>query len=218
MGNGDRDDGQAQFADLFPTTVYTCKLPACDALNEELLSHITALRAADAGRVRSNQLGWQSRNLDYSVASVRRFCTLLLERCRTYGASLGWALREELEFITRECWANVNPRYAYNQPHQHPNALISGVYYVQVPAGDCGTLQLMDPRAQARVLQPEYAPGAPGGAQVQHIAPEVGRLVLFPSWLEHGVGQNLSEGERISMSFNVDLVRAPSATSGAAPG
>ena len=42
--------------------------------------------------------------------------------------------------------------------------------------------------------------------------------VLFPSWLEHGVGQNLTDGERISMSFNVDLVGVPPPPPGAAPG
>jgi uncharacterized protein (TIGR02466 family) len=216
MSNGDPGDEQPRFADLFPTTIFTCRLPDFDALNRELLAHVAALRAADSGRVRSNQLGWQSRNLDYSVVPVRRFCSLLLERCWLYAENLGWDMRAELQLVVRECWANVNPRYAFNQPHQHPNALISGVYYLQVPHGECGTLALMDPRAQAWVLQPVFA--AQSATQVQHVPPEVGRLVLFPSWLEHAVGQNLSDDERISMSFNVDLVGAPDPAPDAAPG
>jgi len=29
---------------------------------------------------------------------------------------------------------------------------------------------------------------------------------MFPSWLEHSVGQNLSDDLRISLSFNIDLL------------
>ena len=125
---------QPQFAQLFPTTILTCRLPDADALNRELLAHIEALRSRDsAGRQRSNQLGWQSTNLDYGVPVVHRFCTLILERCQAYGRALGWALRDDLRLVIKECWANVNERYAYNQPHTHSNALLSGAYYVQVP-------------------------------------------------------------------------------------
>ena len=41
---------------------------------------------------------------------------------------------------------------------------------------------------------------------VQFIPPEAGTLIIFPSWLEHGVNQNLSDAERVSMSFNINLV------------
>ena len=32
-----------------------------------------------------------------------------------------------------------------------------------------------------------------------------GTLLIFPSWLEHSVGANPNEAERISVSFNVML-------------
>ena len=118
------------------------------------------------------------------------------------------ALRDELKLVIKECWANVNERYAYNQPHTHANALLSGAYYVQVPPGHCGHLVLIDPRSQPWVLQPEYAERNIANTPMQRLPPEAGRLVVFPSWLEHSVEQNLSGGERVSMSFNVDLVPA----------
>ena len=37
------------------------------------------------------------------------------------------------------------------------------------------------------------------------VAPEAGKLLMFPSWLEHGVAQNQTETERISMSFNFEM-------------
>ena len=36
---------------------------------------------------------------------------------------------------------------------------------------------------------------------------KAGTLVLFPSYLEHKVGENLSNEERIVVSFNISLIR-----------
>ena len=43
--------------------------------------------------------------------------------------------------------------------------------------------------------------------QVQSITPKAGTLVLFPSYLEHKVDENLSNEERIVVSFNISLIR-----------
>ena len=37
------------------------------------------------------------------------------------------------------------------------------------------------------------------------VAPEGGKLLMFPSWLEHGVAQNQTDAERISMSCNFEM-------------
>ena len=37
------------------------------------------------------------------------------------------------------------------------------------------------------------------------VKPEPGMLVLFPSYLEHSVNPNLSDHERIVISFNISL-------------
>ena len=35
---------------------------------------------------------------------------------------------------------------------------------------------------------------------------EEGSLLMFPGWLEHGVTQNLSNEDRIVISFNLKLI------------
>jgi hypothetical protein len=37
--------------------------------------------------------------------------------------------------------------------------------------------------------------------------PVSSKLILFPGWLPHGVERNTTEEDRISISFNVKLVR-----------
>lgn len=38
--------------------------------------------------------------------------------------------------------------------------------------------------------------------------PVPGRLILFPAWLQHGVEPNLSDADRVVVSFNVGLTWA----------
>ena len=42
-------------------------------------------------------------------------------------------------------------------------------------------------------------------AQVNSVSPKEGGLVLFPSYLDHSVNENLSNEERIVISFNIRI-------------
>lgn len=195
-----------QFLQMFPTTLLSCRLPDHERLNAGLLEYIEKLRGiAPDGRTRSNVLGWQSGNLDYDVPSVAEFATLVLERAREYGLAHSWNFPSHMQLIMREIWANVSGKHAYNNVHNHPNSLLSGVYYVKAER-NCGDLLIADPRKQAWVMQPEFVERNQMNSSVHTIPPEVGKLIIFPSWLDHGVNPNLSDTDRISMSFNINLM------------
>jgi uncharacterized protein (TIGR02466 family) len=78
------------------------------------------------------------------------------------------------------------------------------VYYVQAEP-ESGDLSLIDPRKQAWVTQPDFSERNQMNSPVQFIVPEAGTLIIFPSWLEHGVNQNLGNADRISIAFNINL-------------
>ena len=40
-------------------------------------------------------------------------------------------------------------------------------------------------------------------AEEVRMRPEEGRIYIFPGWLEHGVEENKSDQDRVSISFNV---------------
>ena len=89
--------------------------------------------------------------------------------------------------------------------HVHPNANISGVYYVAAPQaalgpGDAGKISFYDPRPRATMAQ------LPFQATRHRIAPVPGDMYLFPAWLEHAVSAFQGEGERICIAFNGKLV------------
>lgn len=102
-------------------------------------------------------------------------------------------------------WSIVTNAGGYNRRHCHPNSLISGAFYTSAPEGS-GELILCDPRYGK--LMETTAGRLPNQNihQYQHIKPETGRLVLFPSYLEHEVDESTCDEPRIIYSFNVNML------------
>jgi uncharacterized protein (TIGR02466 family) len=100
----------------------------------------------------------------------------------------------------------LNPKYAENTVHDHANCLFSGVYYVQTPP-DSGNLTFHDPRNARVFMQPKVTSFTPYIADAIDVEVQEGIIIVFPSWLKHGVAPNLSNRDRISLSFNYVFVR-----------
>lgn len=102
-------------------------------------------------------------------------------------------------------WVNVMPEGGSHTSHIHPNSVISGTYYVTVPAG-AGPIVYEDPRLAMLMAAPPRRKTAPRPER-SHVSetPAPGSLLLWESWLRHEVPLNRAEGERISVSFNYCL-------------
>ena len=92
-------------------------------------------------------------------------------------------------------WATVLDSGGYQDPHNHPSGVLSGVYYVQLPdTGEPGAIEFGRPAA------PFTAPSEP---DVKLIRPETGKVVLFPSFYWHRTIPFPGEGRRISIAFDL---------------
>ena len=99
-------------------------------------------------------------------------------------------------------WINILPEGGTYSSHIHPHSVISGTTYVAMPVGT-SALKLEDPRLAMMMLSPLRKKDAPQELQpFVYVKPEVGELLLWESWLRHEVPMNMSEEERISVSFN----------------
>jgi uncharacterized protein (TIGR02466 family) len=99
-------------------------------------------------------------------------------------------------------WINILPEGGMHSSHIHPHSVISGTTYVAMPEGT-SALKLEDPRLAMMMLSPLRRKDAPQELQpFVYVKPEVGELLLWESWLRHEVPMNMSEEERISVSFN----------------
>jgi len=103
-----------------------------------------------------------------------------------------------------EGWAIVSDGQSHLEPHLHPRAWLSAVYYVAQPAA---SRDADNRRGWLRLgLPAEYGLDPSGGWDERMFEPERGRLLLMPGYFLHGTSPMgpLADGdERISMAFDV---------------
>lgn len=99
-------------------------------------------------------------------------------------------------------WINILPEGGIHTSHIHPHSVISGTTYVRMPDG-ASAIKFEDPRSLMMMAAPTRLKDArPEMRAFTYIAPAVGDILLWESWLRHEVPMNMAEDERISVSFN----------------
>ena len=141
-----------------------------------------------------NQLQRQSSNFAALQARIDRVV-------QAYRRSLGWNLQGGTLRMTT-CWLNIMPAGAQHSSHLHPLAVISGTYYLRVPAGSSG-LKFEDPRLGLFMGRPPQSENAREQCFVT-VPARAGHLILFESWLRHEVPAQPIQQTRISVSFNYE--------------
>jgi uncharacterized protein (TIGR02466 family) len=182
----------------FPTPIYIADIKH-PTLNQELERDILAWSNRDKGMIRTNIKGWHSDTNMNELPEYAKLVDMLYSAQRTIYDQEYY----ESEPFLGNMWANINPPGGSNRAHIHPNSLWSGVYYVKAPQNS-GQLKIEDPRSVALMSRPRQkdVPKPDRLLREHHYEPKTGRLIMFPSWLNHCVDPNNSNDIRISVSFN----------------
>lgn len=217
---GDRTDDSFDRMLYFPTMIFRSRVAEADLLNDYLLDLIRAERTRDQDGVeRSNYPelgGWHSHSRLHDEDAFDPITDRVEQAGERISEKLGYDARTQLEITTM--WSIINPPGASNRAHIHPGSDWSGVYYVHAPT-DCGDIGFWDPRTAHVMSNLSFEPGRtrPRENWIKvTFTPEAGMMLLFPSWLYHGVDPNLAtetgqEGERVIISFNLTQRRKPDA-------
>lgn len=104
--------------------------------------------------------------------------------------------REDITLKVYNSWFNFSEKKDFQFDHVHPGSKVSGVYYYQTN-GEDGALVFSNPNIYVSDYLSTF-----GNPNVEY-QPKMGRMILFPSWLRHSVMPNLTNNERISISFNL---------------
>jgi uncharacterized protein (TIGR02466 family) len=171
--------------------------------NKPLEDYCFEQRVKSPGREISNRGGWQG-ELDKSAPVVAPLITHINFMLNDLHDELGY--KKEYRLTLDNMWVNINGPKDFNVSHKHNKSWISGVYYIKCNQ-DSGDLRLATPVAAQEWDDPTYAVETFNGFNSVNwrIPPEAGKIILFPSWLAHFVEPNLSQEERISIAFNVQL-------------
>jgi len=184
---------------IFPTNYYVIDI-FDEYKNQRYKDFLIQLSKKTESKKRSNRNGWQS---DTFLWQEDIFKPLLDEALNSAQIIASRLSNQKLpQMVVRSLWGNINPKGGFNFTHVHPSGWMSGVYYIQLPEGN-NEIVFEDPRParlmdfqRSCLIKDEY---------FSHY-PKVGELLLFPSWLPHFVSPNTSDENRITISFNIELI------------
>jgi uncharacterized protein (TIGR02466 family) len=191
--------------DWFPTPIWHFEVDNHQQLNSVLLEEINEEQQRDRqGEKLSNILGWHSANNLHRRDCFPGLTEIIHQNVLEVATFLRWDL-QKFSFNITTCWANVSNKFASNSVHNHPNSILSGVYYLKTPE-NCGSIFFSDPRPASRMLNPPVLDFNIWTLPKVSYKPYEGMMLLFPSWLLHGVEPNMSDETRISLSFNIGMI------------
>ncbi len=187
---------------FFPTPVWTLQLENYKVINEQMFKFIKNLQSRDqVGINKSNIKGWHSKDFTLQDNEPKNFIKFISAAIENVMIDMNWD-KEKQEVNINNMWAIINTGGSTNLRHQHGNSTISGAYYVRAPKNS-GDIVFYDPRPAPVYSYPVAKTPNLLNAQINGVTPKEGALVLFPSYLDHSVNENLSNDERIVISFNI---------------
>ena len=185
-----------QIYKLLPTPVFHFKLE----------NYILNLRKKDEkGQKKSNAGGWHSQFFDLNNDNTAKKFAKIFEEFykKVIINEMGWKY-DSNKVKMEAMWSIINKKGSFNIQHNHPNAYLSSAYYVRYPEKS-GSIKFFDPREQKNIRYPKIKNYTDISAVITEITPKEGDLLIFPSYLYHSVGENLSEDDRIIVSFNINI-------------
>ena len=186
---------------IFPVPIHIFDVNGFDGVKNELIDYAYNLKKEDEGVSISNYGGWQSSG--YEIVNEDDVLHSFLINCLSDFTSL----KKSIDMFVYG-WINVNKPGDYNIKHTHPTSDLSGVLWVKAPE-NCGNIVFDSPFAfQTHNEVESYTDEFRNLNNYNHchyFNPIEGRILVFPSHLQHHVLHNKSEEDRISVSFNIKL-------------
>ena len=185
---------EATINGIFPTPVYISKLDRKLTLKE--LSFIDKIKLD----IHNNE-GNKTSN-DYYVLSNKSFKNLKEEldlRVQDYFDKVLSITNAVTPYITQS-WLNYTETNQYHHKHEHPNSLVSGVFYVNCHE-EFDKIKFFNHTYKA--IKPEVKDWNLYNSESWWFTVKTGDVILFPSSLTHMVETKEGDNTRISLAFNV---------------
>ncbi|MEM9477897.1 MAG: TIGR02466 family protein [Pseudomonadota bacterium] len=201
----------SEITQLFATPLYRARLsdhgPTIDARELEA-SCFTIAEDDEAGQDWCETEGYPGytsyaslTDLPWRFPIFADLVTALDAHVTAFADTLAFDLGEG-KLALEDIWINILPEGGIHTGHIHPQSVISGTTYVAMPEG-ASAIKYEDPRLPMMMAAPPRRRDAdPRLSQFHYVAPKIGDVLLWESWLRHEVPMNMAEEERVSVSFN----------------
>ena len=178
---------------LFSTPIYLTDT-GIDSFDKE----VDFLEKIEYKRGVHNDLSKNTKLLESSeLRNVKSLCELHL---KTY---IKTVLDCEQEIYITNSWATKNSPGEHHHVHDHPNSIISGVIYLQVSDPE-NVVEFHHKSALKNNFYFYYNVREYNifNSDTWFLPVKQGQILLFPSWLRHGVKPNKSDSDRFVIGFN----------------
>ena len=126
----------------------------------------------------------------------------LVKVANKFAKELGFELGSK-KLALDSFWVNVLDPGASHSGHIHPNSILSGTFYLDMPDG-ASAIRFEDPRLPFMMNSPPLKTDIDADRKrFIYIQPTVGHALFWESWLRHEVPVNFAEEPRLSISFNL---------------
>jgi uncharacterized protein (TIGR02466 family) len=110
--------------------------------------------------------------------------------------------KPDVSIYITQSWANYTEPGQFHHKHNHPNSIVSGVFY---PFADENVDKIFFYRFGFPGLKLDATVWNDWNADSWWYPAKTGQLLLFPSWLTHMVPTKEGKETRVSISFNTFL-------------
>lgn len=188
---------------VFSTPIYSSMVDNVDEIQDEISSTLTMGLFKNLPDVLETNLKTSNPNyFDGNVVerlNLQSVKTMIHTHLENYCQEIEFDLsNHEYELSS---WFFLMEAGVEGQLHTHGTADISGCYYFKTTGVDGSIFfETPAPASASSKCFSKYA-------SRKRYQPEIGKLLMFPGWLYHGVGTNKTTESRISLAFNVNFKR-----------
>ena len=188
----------------FPTVFYYGLYPH---INIDILTKFCYdVKSKDQGRKWTNiSNSYQSNDLNLETPELKSLIETANKNFLVLHKELGY--KDDLLPIIDNMWININPPGGMSKLHKHVDNILSGVFYLQCPE-NCGNIVFPNPVSNAayHFHHKNLKEFNENNSSFYHQVAQRSKMIVFPSYAEHYVEPNLSNKDRVSISFNTKLI------------
>ncbi len=186
-----------KLVNLFPSSIHSLGIDNFNDYKDQLIKETYQEKDENPiGRKISNYGGWQSDQININHCKSETLKEIIigsLSRLEPLSDNISMSV---------EGWKNINGPGDFNVKHNHPRSNLSGVLWIKTPK-DSGNIVFTSPQFFDRFNELDSYTNC---YMTYYFPPTEGRILIFPSSLEHEVEKNKSSEDRISYSFNIKLI------------
>jgi len=186
---------------IFPIPVHQFDVNGFEEIQNQLIDYAYNLKKEDEGVSISNHGGWQSTG--FYVSNELDVLHNFIINCLAEFPAI-----EKSTNLTVHAWININKPGDYNVKHNHPGVDLAGVLWIKTPENS-GNIIFESPYNFNSYREiTSYHDEFKNSFNIDYnyyFSPFEGRMIVFPSHLQHQVTKNKSNEDRISVSFNIRL-------------